>query len=145
MKTNAAANPSSASPAVPLSQRLLRFLYVNRRRLATGFAMVLAALLGYCAVAGDNGITVYKQKRAEDKQLAKQIEALKQENARLQAHVERLQNDPNAIEYEARDKLHYTRPGEVIYTMRDAPDSGRTNVPGAGTPSAPDPASRPNP
>jgi len=106
-------------------------MYRNRRRLATGFAMVLAALLGYCAVAGDNGITVYKQKRAEDKQLAMRIEALKQENAHLQAHVERLQNDPDAIVYEARDKLHYTRPGEVIYTMPDAPASKPPATPSA--------------
>jgi len=133
------------TPAESEGSRLLRFLYANRRRLATGFAMVLAAVLGYCAVAGDNGITVYKQKRAEDKQLAMRIEALKQENARLQAHVNHLQNDPNAIEFEAREKLHYTRPGEVIYTLRDAPGAGRTNVPGAGTPDAADPASGPNP
>jgi cell division protein FtsB len=86
--------------------------------------LTLAALLGYFAVVGDNGLTVYKEKRAEDKQLAKQIEDLKQENTRLQAHVERLKNDPDAIEHEAREKLHYTRPGEVIYTLRDAPDSG---------------------
>ena len=133
------------TPAVTMGSRLLRFLYVNRRRFATGFAMVLAAVLGYCAVAGDNGIRVYKQKRAEDKQLAMRIEALKQENADLQAHINHLQNDPDAIEFEAREKLHYTRPGEVIYTLRDAPDSGRTNAPSAGTPSTADPASRPNP
>jgi cell division protein FtsB len=96
--------------------------YRNRRRLATGSAMMLAALLGYYAVAGDNGITVYKQKKIEDRQLAKQIEDLKQENARLQAHIERLQNDPNAIEHEAREKLHYARPGEVIYTIPDTPN-----------------------
>jgi cell division protein FtsB len=28
-----------------------------------------------------------------------------------------MQNDPNAIEHQAREELHYTRPGEVIYTL----------------------------
>jgi len=112
---------SADNPPTSLGQRILHLAYRNRRRLATGSAMVLAAVLGYFAVAGDNGINVYKKKRAEDKRLAEQIDALKQENARLQAHVDRLQNDPNAIEHEARETLHYTRPGEVIYTIPEAP------------------------
>ncbi len=82
---------------------------------------MVAAVLGYFAVAGGNGLTVYRQKRVEDRQLAQQIEDLKQENARLEAHVERLKSDPDAIEHEAREKLHYTRAGEVIYDLRDAP------------------------
>ena len=103
-------------------------MYRNRRRLATGCAMLVAAL-GYFAVAGDNGITVYKQKRAEDKRLAAQIDSLKQENAHLQAHVDRLQNDPSAIEHEARARMHYARPGEVIYTLPDAPASKQSTAP----------------
>ncbi len=103
--------------------RLLASGYRNRRRLATGAAMLLAALMGYFAVIGENGITVYKQKRIEAQQLAKQIQALKAENERLQAHVERLKSDPDAIEHEAREKLHYTRAGEVIYTLPDAPSN----------------------
>jgi cell division protein FtsB len=114
---------------LPPGKRILRLLYENRRRLATGSAMMLAAVLGYYAVSGDNGIRVYKDKRIEDRELARQIELLKQENARLQAHVERLQNDPEAIEHEAREKLHYTRPGEVIYTFREAPASSQTAHP----------------
>jgi cell division protein FtsB len=101
--------------------RLLDSMYRNRRRLATGGAMLVAAALGYFAVAGENGITVYKQKRAEEKQLAHRIEALKQENAELQAHVERLKSDPEEIEHEARARFHYTKAGEVIYTLPDTP------------------------
>jgi cell division protein FtsB len=124
---------SADNPSIPLGQRILELTYRNRRRLATGSAMVLAAVLGYFAVAGDNGITVYKQKRAEDKRLAEQIETLKQENAQLQAHVERLQSDPNAIEHAARETLHYTKPGEVIVTLPDAPPK-QAGARGAATP-----------
>ena len=116
-------NKSVANSSSSLGQRLVGSMYRNRRRLATGCAMLVAAALGYFAVAGDNGITVYKQKRANDKQLARQIEGLKQENAQLQAHIERLKNDPEAIEHEARARLHYARPGEVIYSLSDVPAS----------------------
>ncbi len=115
----------AANPQIPLGQRSVKALYRNRRRVATGLAIMLAAVMGYCAVAGDNGLQVYKEKRNEDKRLAEQIERLKQENSQLQGHVARLKDDPDAIEHEAREKLHYTRPGEMIYTLPDPPASGR--------------------
>ncbi len=96
--------------------------------------MLVAAALGYFAVAGENGITIYKQKRAEDKQLARQIETLKQENAQLQTHIDRLKSDPESIEHEARARLHYARPGEVIYTLPDAPASKQLAAPAAPAP-----------
>jgi cell division protein FtsB len=116
---------SGENPAASVRDRLLRSLFRNRRRVATGFAMTVAAVLGYFAVAGDNGLTIYKQKRAQDKQLAAEIDTLKEENARLQQHVDRLKSDPEAIEHEARAKLHYARPGEVIYSLPDPPASSQ--------------------
>jgi cell division protein FtsB len=41
--------------------------------------------------------------------------------------VERLQNDPGAIEHQAREELHYTRPGEVIVTLPDQPATKTMN------------------
>jgi cell division protein FtsB len=82
-------------------------------------AIGLALVFGYHAVFGHNGITAYAQKRSEDRVLAAEIEKLESENARLKQHVDHLQNDPDAIEHEARERLHYTRPGEVIYTLDD--------------------------
>jgi cell division protein FtsB len=120
---------SAANPPSKFGARVLESLYGSRRRLATGCAVVVALALGYFAVAGENGITVYKQKRAEDKQLAQQIETLKQQNGELQAHVERLKSDPDAIEHEARATIHYTRPGEVIVTLPDAPTSKQSVTP----------------
>jgi len=119
-------NPANSGDL--LRHRLLTTSYRNRRRLATGAAMMLAALMGYFAVIGDNGLTVFKQKKIEDQQLAQQIESLKAENDRLQAHVERLKSDPDAIEHEAREKLHYARAGEVIYTIEDKPGSGHAGI-----------------
>jgi len=45
------------------------------------------------------------------------MQQLQTENQQLREHVDRLQNDPSAIEHEAREELHYTRAGEVIYTL----------------------------
>lgn len=103
--------------------RAVGFAYRLRRRIATAAAIALAVFLGYHVVVGQNGITAFEQKRQEDKQLQKQIRDLEDENARLKDHVDHLQNDPDAIEHEARERLHYTRPGEVIYTLNSAPSA----------------------
>ena len=92
-----------------------------RRRIATTAAVVLAVFLGYHVIFGHDGVTAYQQKRVEDKELQKQIQQLQDENGRMKDHVDHLQNDPDAIEHEARERLHYTRPGEVIYTLNDKP------------------------
>jgi cell division protein FtsB len=39
----------------------------------------------------------------------------------MRQQIERLKSDSDAIEHEAREKLHYAKPGEVIYTLPDAP------------------------
>jgi cell division protein FtsB len=89
----------------------------GRRRVATIAAAVLAFGVAYHVVFGANGLTAYEQKRQQAQLLAQQMQDLQRENDALQGHVERLQNDPDAIEHQAREELHYTRPGEVIYTL----------------------------
>jgi cell division protein FtsB len=49
--------------------------------------------------------------------LQKEIEDLEQQNAELRDRIEQLKTNPEAIEHEAREKLHYAKPGEVIYTL----------------------------
>ena len=90
---------------------------VGRRKAATVTAAVLAVAVGYHVVFGANGVIVYGKKRQETKQLNRQMLELQRENAVLKSHVDRLQSDPNAIEHQAREQLHYTRPGEVIYAL----------------------------
>ena len=92
-----------------------------RRRLGTIAAIGIAILLGYHVVAGNNGLTVYQQKRAEDRQLAAEVESLKKENDRLQRHVDHLASDADAIEYEAHVRLRYARPDQVIVLNNPSP------------------------
>ena len=96
---------------------LVGAMYNQRRRAATVAAAVLAVGLAYHVVFGQNGLTVYEQKRRDSGSLGRQVQRLSEENDHLRVHVERLQSDPGAIEHEAREELHYTRPGEVILTL----------------------------
>ena len=110
----------TAAPA-PLSLRLVAFAQRAWRPAGTGVAVLLALLLMGHVVNGKNGLTIWHQKRAEDKQLQKDIQQLQQENAQLREHVERLKSDPDAIEHEAREKLHYAKPNEVIVALPTPP------------------------
>jgi len=80
-------------------------------------AVLLALLLGWGVVNGKHGLSMWEQKRVEDKQLQKEINDLKQDNARLKVRVDKLKSDPDAIEREAREKLRYARQGEVIVDL----------------------------
>jgi cell division protein FtsB len=90
---------------------------MGRRKAATVAAAALALGVGYHVVFGANGLTVYEQKRQETHTLNLQLQDLQRENDLLKGHVDRLETDPTSIEHQAREELHYTRPGEVIYTL----------------------------
>jgi cell division protein FtsB len=111
-------------------------VYRVRRRVATGLAVVLAVFFAYHVVFGRNGINNYEEKRSEDKALKQQINSLQRENGQLKDHVGRLKNDPDAIEFEAREKLHYARPGEVIYTLNQPQSTSNTTGTGSGSQNA---------
>lgn len=110
--------------------RAAGWAYRNRRRAATVLVVLAALGFGYNAVFGVNGIDMFEHKRAEDHAIQQRIEKLKQENQQLQQNVQELQSDPDAIEHEARERLHYARPGEVIWT-ENGPSSGQQ--PAAGS------------
>lgn len=113
---------NSQKPARPSSvtarlMAMFELVYNTRRKLATGAAALLAFMVGYHVVFGQNGLTAYEAKRHDLRDLESQTKQLQDDNARVRSHVERLTNNPDAIEHEARETLHYTRPGEVIYTL----------------------------
>ena len=112
--------PLSKASAPPTSRRMawvMRHPYLGWRRLATIVAGSLALSMAYHVVFGQNGLTVYEHKREETKDLAREQKRLAKENEFFRGHVARLESDPNAIEHQAREELHYTRPGEVIFAM----------------------------
>jgi cell division protein FtsB len=108
---------AAAAAPVPLQVRALDWAARMWRPAGTVVAVGLAMLLTWHVINGKHGLQVWHQKRGEDQQLRKEIDELQQENARLKDHIEKLKSDPDAIEHEAREKLHYAKPGEVIYTL----------------------------
>jgi len=93
----------------------LTMLHGIRRRLATGAVAAVTVWLFVHVMFGANGMVVYRQKKAEYQNLQKEIGGLQQENERCTQRINSLQSDPKMIEKEAREQLHYARPGEVVY------------------------------
>jgi cell division protein FtsB len=114
-----------AQAADPLSKREWAVALARRawRQAGTVAAVLLAALLMWHVINGKHGLSVWHQNHTEDRELQKQINDIQQENAQLRKQIDRLKSDPDAIEHEAREKLHYAKPGEVIYSLPEAPQS----------------------
>lgn len=107
--------------AVPMRKQVTDWALRAWRPAGTAVAVCLALLLMWHVVNGKNGLTAWHQKRAEDKQLQQDIKQLEQENAHLRSHVDQLKSSPDAIEHEAREKLHYAKPNEVIVALPSQP------------------------
>jgi cell division protein FtsB len=108
--------------ALDLTQRIWR-------QTGTVIAIVLALLVTWHVVYGNHGLSVWQQKRAEDRALQQEIKDLQQENAQMRQHIDHLNSDPDAIEREAREKLHYAKPGEVIVNLSDKPQAQQQSLP----------------
>ena len=118
-----AGKSAAGTVAGPMSKRALDWTLRVWRPDGTVVAVGLALLLTWHVINGKHGLSVWQQKRAEDQQLQREIKDLEQENARLRERIERLKSNPDAIEHEAREKLHYAKPGEVIYTLPAEPQT----------------------
>jgi cell division protein FtsB len=117
-KTTAAA--PDATPAL-LRDRIIADAQRFWRPVGTVVAVLLALLLTWHVIDGRHGLSVWHQMRSQDRALQREIQELQQENAQMRQQVERLNSDPEAIEREAREKLHYAKPGEVIWTLPQKP------------------------
>lgn len=95
----------------------VQHIYDSRRKLATAAIAALVCILGYHAIFGANGFMVFHQKRTELQRLDQEIQTLQQDTARSEQQIKALKSDPQAIEKEAREHLHYARDGEMIYKL----------------------------
>jgi cell division protein FtsB len=110
--------------STPVAQPWYRRL-ANLPRLGTIGITMGVLLLGWQALTGRNGLNSWHAKSTEEKALQQEIQQLTDENAHLQLHIERLRQNPAAIEDEARRRLRYTRPNEVIYKLPETTAPGR--------------------
>jgi cell division protein FtsB len=91
------------------------------RRVGTVAVLLLTLGVMLHAMFGANGMVVYQQKRAERQMLQSEVERLQKENDQYVERIKALKTDHRAIEREAREQLHYTRPGEYVYVAPDPP------------------------
>ena len=114
---------TATPPTEPLSRREWAIAVARRawRQAGTALAVLLAAMLMWHVINGNHGLSVWHQNHTLDRELQRQINNVQQENAQLRKQIDRLKSDPDAIEHEAREKLHYAKPGEVIYSLPEPP------------------------
>jgi len=103
------------------------WLALEWRRLGTAAAILLIVGLMLHAMFGANGMVIYRQKHAEMQSLQTDVERLQKENNLYVDQIRSLKSDPAAIEKEAREQLHYTRRGEVVYVAPDPPPKALTD------------------
>ena len=116
-------------PTEPLSKSELAIALARRswRQAGTVVAFGLAAWMMWHVINGQHGLSVWHKNHTQERELKKQIDDVQLENAQLRKQIERLKSDPDAIEHEAREKLHYAKPGEVIYALPEKPE-GQTQT-----------------
>ena len=122
---------AAGTAAGPMPKRALDWTLRVWRPAGTVVAVGLALLLTWHVINGPHGLSVWQQKRVEDRQLQREIKDLDGENARLRDRIERLKSDPEAMGILAREKLHYAKPNEIIVTLPSEPQ-GQTQTGGAG-------------
>ncbi len=102
------------------------WLVLEWRRLGTAAAILLIAAVLLHAMFGANGMVVYRQKHAELQALQSEVDRLQKENGQFVDQIKALKSDPAAIEKEAREQLHYTRQGEIVYVAPETPQKPPT-------------------
>lgn len=107
-------------------QMIAAKLFAWRRRFATSAVSVLALMLAYHVVFGQNGWVAYHQKKVEYQKLETEVQQMQSENDHLTQQIQSLKTDPKAIEKEAREQLRYAKNGEVIYVMPAAKPQANT-------------------
>jgi cell division protein FtsB len=96
------------------TSNVAKWLHRMRRILATACLGVLALMIGYKVVYGANGTVEWRAKRAEYQRFQSDIAVANAEHQALENRVRKLQSDRNTIVKEAREKLGYVMPGEVV-------------------------------
>jgi cell division protein FtsB len=90
-----------------------------RRKAATLFSVILLIALVVGSLFGDRGILHLVQQRQRTDALAREVEELRAENARLAGEIAGLLRDPRAVERLAREELGLARPGETVFLIQD--------------------------
>lgn len=88
-----------------------------RSKLAWALILLLVVFLVQAFVFQDEGLYRLYQLKKQIRASEERIEALKVENARLEAERQRLLDDPEYLEKVAREKYRMAKPGEKVYRV----------------------------
>jgi cell division protein FtsB len=91
-----------------------------RKKAATLASVIALLALIVGSLFGDRGILHLMTERHKTDSLAREIQALRNENSRLAGEIAALRSDPRAIERLAREELGLAAPGETVFIIRDA-------------------------
>lgn len=109
-----------------LQQRKLKYHLVRGLRLT--LVAVPLVWLAQSAVFGPNGWLALRRERRAYQQETARIHTLEARNRKLNDAVAALRTSPGAIEDIAREQLHLTKPGEVVYTYPVAPTASQAGT-----------------
>jgi cell division protein FtsB len=94
-----------------------RFEPGARRRAIVLVSVIVLVALTVGSVFGDRGLLTLFQKRRQVDELRLELEALRDDNARLASEIAALRTSPRAVERLAREELGLARPDEVVFLL----------------------------
>ena len=104
-----------------------------------GLAFVFAVLV-VNAIAGERGYLELRRSEQRYAEAQAALAARRAENAALQSDIQRMRSEPGAVEAAVREELGYSRPGELVFTVREPRPRP---VPPPAAPGSPAEADRP--
>ncbi|MDX2513345.1 MAG: septum formation initiator family protein [Desulfobacterales bacterium] len=99
-----------------------RSALLNHRVLLGGGALALGALF-LLGQFGDTGVASWWKLKAEEDQLQEEVTDLEAANLELEARLEALANDPDALEKLAREQHNMRRQEEEVLKVLDRSDA----------------------
>jgi cell division protein FtsB len=91
-----------------------------RRRVISYAAATIAFVLVVNALVGENGYLADMRARRDRDELVATLRQLREENRQIQEQLQRLKDDPSALEEAARSELRLGKPGETMVVIKDA-------------------------
>src|SRR6187399_2192645 len=87
--------------------------------------LVFVVVILVDALVGERGLLAERQARRNQQELSAAIAKAREDNQLRREEIQRLKDDPAAIEDVARRDLHFIRKGEKVFILKDLPSPAR--------------------
>jgi cell division protein FtsB len=87
--------------------------------------LVFVVVILVDALVGERGLLAERKARQNQQELSDAIARTKAENQLRREEIQRLENDPAAIEDVARRDHNFIRKGEKVFILKDLPSPGK--------------------